>query len=311
MKSAMKLCLFAAPLVMCLLLTGCGGPTIDLSSDKAYTESIQKIYDAVPEGEREIFLDNFGAILSEIDGLGIRKVKEKDIPLLYSWISALGGPEGLALLQPIDGLSVSEITAQGGVIRKKKMEAQIKDMKGDLVELEKTAAEYENYAKEQEKIKLIFNKIEPVEELSYYKKPTEITKLLVAYVTVQNDSSLPIKKMSGFVIFSDEAGKEVAKLALNDTGYLKPAELNIQRSYYKDLDIAPGTSWEGKIGMQFDNPNKKDNPFPPTQKYSAAFSELEPIFIDRQVERKEENDINIKNVKDSIRTREEAVAKIK
>lgn len=102
MKYTPRLILLSFAALFCVVMVGCGGDKIDISSDSAYNESLKKIYEALPEAERAEFRDNFGAILTHALGIGSETMNENEMYTIYGLAKLFGGADGPKMLRPVN-----------------------------------------------------------------------------------------------------------------------------------------------------------------------------------------------------------------
>lgn len=317
MKPALKMRSLAFLMFVCLSLTACGEAKLDMSSDKAYGESIKKIYEPLSEDDREEFRRNLGSVMSEIDGLGgSGYINEKDMYMMYNIATLFGGDEGVKALQALNGLTYSEITKRGRDIRRAKLATRLEALKAEAAELEKAVADDEKFVAELKKVEAACTGIEAIEALGFRDKPEGVVGVLAASITVKNNSSMVLENVDGRITFSDEVGK-IDDWGLQDN--LRPANLGMKERFDPKFNIAPGAEWQGKfflkLGIGHAN-NKKRHPFPvpPDKQYTASISDLTPNFVTEKSYRQsgmESRVTQLQNRRNSIKQLEEELAALK
>ena len=101
---------FLALLMLVALLVGCGGPTIDASSPKAFDESVQVVRESLDEEKRKEFDSAMRTILASQATLG---------NLLDGALS--GGGEGMVnkVTASLDGMNAGQVIKKAEEIKKK------------------------------------------------------------------------------------------------------------------------------------------------------------------------------------------------
>lgn len=180
-----------------------------------------------------------------------------------------------------------------------------------MAELEKKIAIDKSIEVERQKIEIICTEVEAYEAKDYKKKPLGVIEFIGAAITIKNKSSLSVKRVGGFAVFSDETGREYTRRPLQEE--LKPADMDIMGYYNSNLNLEPGAEWKGKIYMRFDNPQKSNHafPVPAGKKYQAALTDLEVTFVDVSQRDIESRARRYKGIQESINNSETKLAKLK
>lgn len=151
------------------ICAGCGEPKLDTSSDQTFSASLEKIYNSIPESDREAFRDYlYVAMGDQVPASlgGMRRVRSlDDIKKMYSLVKAMGNDNDIKLLNNINGLTKTKIIAKGKALVKMGLEERlaninvkieetgkkVKETKNDT-EIEKNAQNLERFIKEKEQI---------------------------------------------------------------------------------------------------------------------------------------------------------------
>lgn len=292
---------------------GCGGDKLDVSNDQAYSTSIAKIYQALPEDEREEFRKNFSAVLSEIPKFGSAKLNENDLMKLYDYVKLFGGEEGAEMLEALHGLTAKDIKKQGRAIRKTQIGERLGRMKAELAAMEKAIEKDKQFALEFQKVAVVCTGVELKEGADHAGKPWGAVHTISALITVTNNSSEPVQHIRGVVTFSDDVDGKINELSLTNLQEVGTGK-SFGPSFLKPgWEIPAGETGHGEVVLQFYGPNKK-HPFPAGKKYSAELSEVKVAFKDEQ----DHNELNMSlrassygRLKDSIDTAEKELASFK
>jgi len=272
--------LYLGLVFMALICAGCGDAKLDVSSDKAYGESVRKLYDSVPAGERESFLKNFSAVLSSIPKFGSVNINEKDLFALYDFVKLLGGEEGVKMLQPVNGLTVKQINEKGRVIRKDKLAERLASLQKALPELEKEIARDNAHL---ENLKKIFVSVKEVEPYQYIdpitKKPVAQVAGLRAVFTLKNDSSAVLRDVKGQVEFKGlDPDKRYGWKHLSDSW--RADGVKIEGVLNRNMNLAPGSEVELVLEETLDIMSRRQTPYPTDKKFEVVISDFEPILED-------------------------------
>jgi hypothetical protein len=289
-----------------LLCVGCGDAKLDTSSDKAFSESLEKVYNTVPEAEREDFRRYLNIVL---ENKAIRNAPDyEEISQLYSLIKAFGGKD--EMLGRINGLTKTEIVTQGKVILKKSLEERLATLNEQIAEAQKKVDEGKRLQAESEKVEVICTGVDFKEGVEIWgNKPWGSIASFAALITVKNNSSETVKDIRGKISLTDG---EPDSFSPNDLSSLKPVDLPDDAYYPGSLDIAPGTEWKGKVAWSMMGPNKR-HPYPPTKEYTVTISDVK---VELDVERQWGDDIEtqekmLAQSQQALKSVEAELAKIK
>ncbi|MDR2946027.1 MAG: hypothetical protein LBV79_04710 [Candidatus Adiutrix sp.] len=268
-----NLCLALVVMSALVLCAGCGEPKLDTSSDQAFSASLEKVYNAVPEAEREDFRRSLNSVL---ENKPIRRAPGYDeIIQLYSLIKAFGGEQ--EMLGRINGLTRADIVAQGQAILKKNLEESRAKLAAQVAETQKKVDRLKGLQGETEKVEVICTGVELTEGFNYEKKSWGTAGSIAALITVKNNSSETVKQIRGAIVLSDGEPNAASQ---NNLLTLKPLDMPDDQYQHGSLNIAPGTEWQGKIVWKMAGPDKR-HPYPPTKEYTAAISGVQ---VDLDVE---------------------------
>jgi hypothetical protein len=279
-----------------LLCVGCSETKLDTSSDKAFSESLEKVYNTVPEAEREDFRDYLGIV---VDGryhpyvVAFGKIAERSTPSYeqiikaYSLIKASGKEDGIAALNKLNGLTKTDIISQGKTITQKAIEERLPDINQQIDALSKETEPLKKYNEELAKISI---ELGPVEALESKNRKGRIGELSVT-VTITNGSS---KKMTGFnnaqygdaITFTDANGKKAdGRVAVSMSSFkLEDGSWPFSQGMYSDnKGLDAGKSITGKItsGVSSSTPF----PYPPENEFTAALVDgmVQPVLEDEDL----------------------------
>lgn len=236
--------------------------------------------------------------------------------MMYDIAKLFGGDEGIKALQQLNGLTYSEITKRGLDIRRANLMSRLEALKANAAELEKEVADDEKFVAELKKVEAVCTDIAAMESLGFRDRPEGVVGILVASITVKNNSSLVLENIDGRITFSDDVGK------IDDWGLqynLRPANLDMKARFDPKFNIAPGAEWQGKVffklGIGHGN-NKKRHPFPVSshKQYTASISDLTPNFVTEKYYRQSDMESRVtqlQNRRNSIKQLEEELAALK
>lgn len=280
-----------------LLCAGCGDPTLDTSSDEAFSASLEKMYKSVPEAERESFRDYLnltmnGKVPASFFGGGRKVPSYDEFIQMYSLVKAFGKEKDQGFMANINGLTRVDIMAKGQTILKTHLEARQVALNQQIAETQKKLDDYERLKQEPEKVEVICTGVDLIEGFYSPEKPWGSVGTIATLVTVKNNSSETIKRIGGKVVLSDGSDTPLGDYSL---GGLRAIDYPDDNAYIDSLEIAPGTEWQGKVLWKFFGPNK-NHPFPATKQYSASLSDV-TVSLDTQMPNSFEMQMDTENLK--------------
>lgn len=261
-----------------ILCVGCGDAKVDTTSDKAYSESIKKIYDSVPDNEKEAFRKNFSAVLSSIPKFGTVNMNEKDLFALYDFVKLLGGDEGVKMLQPINGLTARQINEKGRGIRKEKLAGRLASLQKSLPELEQEIARDQAHLEDLKKITVSVKEVEPFQYVdTITKKPVARVGGLKAVFVVKNGSSVPLRDIKGDVEFkSPDPAKSYGWKQLSNSWRADGGK--IEGVLNRNLKLAPGAELELVLEETLDIISRRETTYPTDKKFEIVINNFEPVL---------------------------------
>lgn len=147
--------------VAAALLSGCGEPKIDGSSDEAFKKSISKISESLSESERSKFT-------TDVMYLAMQGVNFKDV------MSGRIKPENISadMLASLGGKSAKEVSVEADRVRAERAERERQQALSEIQELEKKKAESDLAAEQLKKFEVLKSRFYKREEkYSYRAKP--------------------------------------------------------------------------------------------------------------------------------------------
>ena len=302
-----------------LFIPGCGEPKIDISSEQAFTASMEKVYNSVPDSEREAFRDYLnltmeGKVPVSFFG-GERKIPSyDDLIQTYALVKSFGNRDDMKLLGNINGLTRTDIINKGKLLLKLDLEERqanhqerLANLNKELAEIQKKVEADQKFEQEHQKVEVSCSGVEIREGLNFENKPWGTIGSITAFITVKNNSSEPVKHISGNVDFFDGSSNRFDRVWLT---YLLPIDQGDELLRVDNLQIAPGAEWKGKVVLKMLGVNK-NHPYPPKKQYSASLSDIK-IILDSAVSRSnfdvESRVRRLQNLQDSIKETEAELA---
>ena len=250
MINAASLWIVLSTLFFCV---GCGEPKLDTSSDQAFSTSLEKIYNSVPETERE----DFRGYLNIAMGLKGGAPSYDKLVQLYSLIKARGNENERTRINDLNGMTKNDIITRGKTVLKNELEEQL-----ETVNIKIEAAT--SYIEELKKINIEIGAVEAFESKSPLRKG--MIGSLGLDVTIKNGSSKKLRNFKGGqVIFFDENGKEVGKT------YLSSFMASNGKALFNDLLGDPGLE-AGETIKGHVTTEVSGLPFPPQSTFKAVLT---------------------------------------
>jgi len=276
-----------------LFWIGCGESKLDISSEKTFAASLEKIYKSIPEGERETFRDYLNLTMhGKVPALSTFFGGKRDVPSyedliqMYSMTKAFGSEKDMKLFGNINGLTRSDITSKGKAILKEDLEEhltgldkQIEVVKKQVEENRKKAEGAKKFSEELTKVSIELGAVE-VAEAQYSSHKGQVGFVSLA-VTIINDSSETLHGFKdGRVTFTDGNGKEVDGGNMADLNEFVADDTSRPFSNsYSSPGLAAGKTITGRLAKKF-GWLTPDFPYPPRSEFKATLKEspLKPIL---------------------------------
>jgi len=177
--------------LLTLVLSGCGKPTVDASSEEAMAASIEEMKSGMTPEERAEFEDAAQVVLmSEVDIKGMMQAALRGEELDSD--EMIGDMKGR-----LDGMTADDIVAEADRIKKERETKQIEEMRSEIAELESQLANMLEDKRQAEALKSEINKIGVSKTRLYWRDPGKYsyTKDLILEVTVTNNLDTAISRV--------------------------------------------------------------------------------------------------------------------
>ena len=181
----MKIAQFLYPALFALILSACGTPTLDGSSEESFKASVQKVTDKMAPEEAELFRKSM--LLIAMDGKNLFQL-------------AASGPEAMLVsgMAKMDGKTAAEVNAMADLIRvdiaererKEAAEAEARKRTQALQEIEELRAKMAD----SESAKAMLEAFEVTKSRFYKEEMNFVGERPVIELSVKNGLSVPVAR---------------------------------------------------------------------------------------------------------------------